>query len=101
MTAKEYTFPGGRSGDLLFMDGSTQLIVVVEVKCTTHTDKPKKKLYAKKQASALALAMHALYPKNYVVGVIYTYDGFERVVTHVGENHSFEIFNDARKFPWE
>jgi hypothetical protein len=84
-TAKEYDFPGGRSGDLLYVASFMNVMVVVEVKCCSAANGKKDKAKfkrVKEQAIDFGNAMHALYPKNAVYAVIYTYDGFELVGKH-------------------
>lgn len=95
VTAKEYFFPGGASGDLMFQ--CANVIFVVEVKCCKNSG-PKYRM-VKKQAQKYADTFHTLYPKNCVIGLAYTYDGFSEIVKY-GEipegNPCFDI-----KFPFE
>jgi hypothetical protein len=80
-TAKEYDFPGGRAGDLLFMARDINVLVVVEVKCCTRENVEK---YARvvEQAEDFGKAMHALYPKDAVYSAIYTYEGYKLVAAY-------------------
>jgi hypothetical protein len=72
ITAKEYHFPYGRSGDLLFTTG--EAIFIVEVKCCKNNGPKFRK--AKAQATAFGKAFEALYPKLSIYSLVYTYDGF-------------------------
>lgn len=86
-TGKEYLFPGGRAGDLLFEDSPNSHIVVVEVKCIEDKSKYCRRNARKKvreQAREMAGAMALLYPKCRVDGAIYTEEGLETIVTHEG-----------------
>ena len=77
VTYKEYSFPGGASGDLVFMLRS-DVFFVVEVKCCKDFGPKFKK--AKSQAKRYAGAFHCLQPKAVVYGLTYTYDGFSQII---------------------
>lgn len=82
-TAKEYSFPGGRTADLLFINGPAHLLVCVEVKVC---DGGKKENFARTQALAFGTAFTALYPKFEIISLIYTKKGFSKVMhTNVGK----------------
>lgn len=79
-TAKEYYFPGGRSGDLLFIHGGYNVVFVVEVKVTTNSGKKFKRVC--EQAQQFGEALSALYPKYAVYALIYTLEGHTVIGTH-------------------
>lgn len=76
-TAKEYHFPGDRSGDLLFINSKEKYVIVIEVKVCGTTGKKYTKVC--EQAVDFGTAMHALYTKFAVYSVVYTLEGFEVV----------------------
>ncbi|APG76858.1 hypothetical protein 1 [Beihai sipunculid worm virus 2] len=99
--AKEYPMGPVHTGDLIFMDPTAYFSLVVEVKCcfgNANTSRVYRNK-ARKQAAKLAKAHAALFPKNYVVGAIYTFDGLEVVTVSVGDEHEFTELNAARKLP--
>jgi hypothetical protein len=85
---KEYRFPGGRVGDLLFLDQAENVYYVVETKSlkgVSHKRMKQRRTHARKQVREFSRAMEALYPKSEIVGAIYTEDGFEYVYSSFGE----------------
>ncbi|APG78907.1 hypothetical protein 1 [Beihai sipunculid worm virus 4] len=96
---KEYTYPGGACGDLLYIVAN-KLMIVIEVKCCKNTGPKFRK--AKDQVQRYAGAMASIYPKNIVYGFTYTYDGFTEIVRYRELDRSIDwapLRN--RKFPFE
>jgi hypothetical protein len=95
VTAKEYSFPGGASGDLLFTDAS--VYIVVEVKCCKNSGPKYRKV--KEQVTRYASGFAAIYPKNCIIGLAYTYDGFSEIFKsgEIPEEHRFQDIT----FPFE
>lgn len=97
LTYKEYLFPGGRSGDLLFIDHSMKFVIVVEVKVCGESGKKFNK--AKKQAESLAGVFHLLYPTHVIYGIVYTNLGFRKVVQH--GQPSDKVLSLREKIPFD
>jgi hypothetical protein len=76
---KEYFFPGGRAGDLIYWSEHMRLIIAVEVKCCGGTGK--KMRVVRNQARTIGTALAALYPNTAVYSAVYTYAGWEVVFT--------------------
>lgn len=93
-TAKEYSFPGGRSGDLLFIAGHARLIVAVEVKVCQGGPKLKKAL---QQAREFGLGLKFLYPNHEVISAVYTLNGFRKVI-HANKGKA--IWDELPKLPF-
>lgn len=72
---KEYFFPGGRAGDLIFWSENNRIVIAVEVKCCSRSGPKYRKVV--QQATSIGLALSALYPKTAVYSLAYTYEGFE------------------------
>lgn len=95
-TAKEYSFPGGSQGDLLFMNGG-HYYIVIEVKCCQNSGHKFRKV--RDQIMRYAGAFAALYPTSYVLGLTYTYNGFTEIFRH-GEVPDV-LLDQQDKFPFD
>jgi hypothetical protein len=96
-TAKEYSYPGGRSGDLLFIAGNYNVALVVEVKVSPNKGKKYKRVV--EQANDFGRAMSSLYPKYAVYALTYTLEGF--TLQYINNPHNNKMPDTLRaRFPF-